>query len=290
MENLREICLPKPSKSDWKAIARNFQQKWNFPNCVGALDGKHIAVQCPDGSGSLFYNYKNFYSVVLFALCDADYVFTMIDVGSYGRESDSSIFSRTSFYDLLSSANDFLPSPSPITDAGQPVPFTIVADEAFPLMRNLMRPFPGRLCEQDQQIFNYRLSRARRTIENAFSILSSRWRIFRKPIIGSPEKVEKIVCAAVVLHNFLRKPDVECAPQERKYTPTSFVDHVDLASQDIVPGQWRQTQSTFSQAGRLSSNRASAEARSVRETFKHYMYFVNDGALEWQTSHVNRVS
>jgi hypothetical protein len=59
-----------------------------FPNCIGAIDGKHVRIICPKLSGSLFYNYKHYSSTVLLALVDVQYCFTAIDVGSYGREGD----------------------------------------------------------------------------------------------------------------------------------------------------------------------------------------------------------
>lgn len=62
--------------------------------CVGAIDGKHVRIQCPGKSGSLFYNYKDYYSIVLFAVVDTEYKFIGIDVGSYGRESDAGIFNK----------------------------------------------------------------------------------------------------------------------------------------------------------------------------------------------------
>lgn len=67
-------------------------------------------------------------------------------------------------------------------------PYCIVGDAAFPLKTYLMRPYPCRCLPGDKAIFTYRLSRARRTIENAFGLLSAKWRIFRRPIVGAPKK------------------------------------------------------------------------------------------------------
>lgn len=50
--------IPAMSKEDWLEIAKKFNAKWNFPNCVGAIDGKHVAIRRPTNAGSLFYNYK----------------------------------------------------------------------------------------------------------------------------------------------------------------------------------------------------------------------------------------
>ena len=71
-----------PSEEDWKQIEHRFNIKWNFPNCIGSLNGKHIMIRCPPNSHSLFYNYKGFFSIVLMALFDADYHFIYIDVSN----------------------------------------------------------------------------------------------------------------------------------------------------------------------------------------------------------------
>ena len=57
-----EELIPCPTTSEeWKNIADLFSERWNFHHCVGALDGKHIAIRCPKNAGSLFFNYKGFH-------------------------------------------------------------------------------------------------------------------------------------------------------------------------------------------------------------------------------------
>ena len=58
---LKEDFITAPqSEQDWKAISSKFYEEWDFPNCLGALDGKHVAIECPGFSGSEYYNYKEF--------------------------------------------------------------------------------------------------------------------------------------------------------------------------------------------------------------------------------------
>ena len=79
-EELAPTELKPPTTEDWKRIESRFAQRWNFPNCVDALGGKHIVIQAPNNSGSMFYNYKGTFSVVLMALVDADYKFKYVDI------------------------------------------------------------------------------------------------------------------------------------------------------------------------------------------------------------------
>nr|CAH7758133.1 unnamed protein product [Callosobruchus chinensis] len=63
------------TKQDWFEVAAGFKNKWQFINCGGALDGKHMRIVPPPGSGAQYFNYKNFYSIVLMALVNSDYEF-----------------------------------------------------------------------------------------------------------------------------------------------------------------------------------------------------------------------
>lgn len=82
---LQPIVLPILNSEEWKKKSEEFLLKWQFPNCIGALDGRHIEIQAPPCSGSEFYNYKKYFSIVLMALCDANYKFTWVDIGQFGK-------------------------------------------------------------------------------------------------------------------------------------------------------------------------------------------------------------
>lgn len=200
--------MAEPNKDTRKKIAIDFERSANFPNCIGAIDGKHIRITMPKDSGSLYYNYKNFLSVVLLALCDANYCFIFIDIGSYGKSSDFAIFKNSVFYKRLIQKSLQIPNPTPISNIDPtPLPYVIVGDEAFGLAENLMRPYGGKSLTYEKRIFNYRLSRARRNIECTFGILENKWRIFHRPINVNIDFAEDIIKTCCVLHNFVRKRD-----------------------------------------------------------------------------------
>lgn len=153
---LQETYMPKPNKEKWRKVADRFLELWNIPNCIGAIDGKHFKIKCPPKSGSAFYNYKQYFSVVLMACVDADGLFLTIDVGDYGRNSDGRVFRRSSLGIALE--NNTLDIPTPNTLPGwenkDKFPHYFVGDEAFPLKINLMRPYPKRVLNKEKRIYN----------------------------------------------------------------------------------------------------------------------------------------
>ena len=98
------------TQREWINISKSFYQHWNFPNCVGAIDGKHCNIQAPPNSGSEFFNYKKTFSVVLLAVCDAMYKFTYIDVGTPGRWSDGGTFDHCTLNHALAAGDLNLPA------------------------------------------------------------------------------------------------------------------------------------------------------------------------------------
>lgn len=84
-DSLVDEFLPVPKTADWQEIATGFKERWNFPNCVGAIDGKHVVIQAPHNSGSQYFNYKGTYSIVLLAVVDARYLFRVVDVAQFTK-------------------------------------------------------------------------------------------------------------------------------------------------------------------------------------------------------------
>lgn len=79
------------TSAEWKEIAKLFDKMWNFPHCLGAIDGKHIDIIPPPDSSSYYYNYKGRHSMVLMAIVDARYRFILADFGTNGRVSDGGV-------------------------------------------------------------------------------------------------------------------------------------------------------------------------------------------------------
>ena len=166
-----------------------------------------------------------------------------------------------------------------------PVPYTLVADDAFPLTRHIIKPYATDLNRgSPKRVFNYRLSRARRIVENAFGLLASVFRIFRKAIeIKVENTVVDIVLACVYLHNFLRsQPD-----SARYYSPQGCFDKEDASTGEIIPGSWRQVTSGDSGVRPLRSTprNASRTAKDIREEFMNY-FMSAEGSISRQNKYL----
>lgn len=213
------------------------------------------------------------------AICDANYIIRFVDIGAYGRRSDGGIFKDSAIGKAFDNGHMNVPQPTAIS--GSPVlPYCLVGDEAFPLKPYLLRPYPGRGLTPEQEVFNYRLSRARRLIENTFGILASQWRIYRKPIVASPKSAVRMVQATVCVHNWLRKSDIDA----NEYVPIDMVDSDDPRNPSgFKAGSWRcimENGCAFKEITNCSSNMSARQCINIRNEFCRY--FNNEGAVPWQ--------
>lgn len=268
--------MPK-TVEEWYQISNNFKTLWDFEHCLGAVDGKHILISKPPNSGSFYYNYKGTFSVVLFAIVNANYEFIYVHCGTNGRVSDGGILKETDFYRSLVNDDLQIPDPQCPTQVDYELPYVFIGDEAFPLMENMMKPYSKHCAGHDEHIFNYRLSRARRVVENAFGILASRFRVFLQPLNIKVEHVDAVVMASCVLHNFLRRKS------STYYISENQLDKEDLATGKILQGQWRQNGEMVSL--QRTSSYIHNNAKIVRDKFKKY--YNNEGKVSFQDKMIN---
>ena len=140
-----------------------------------------------------------------------------------------------------------------------------------------MKPSSRRNLSQEELILNYRLSRARRTVENAFGILANRFRVFLSHVPLTPENTVKVTLATCALHNYLRTNSMA------RYMNTGSIDR-ENDDGTITPGDWRfgETMRPLSQQG---SNTYCRGAKEVRD--EYCKYFNEEGRVSWQDKLVN---
>lgn len=207
---LRDTYMPVPTTDEWKAIATRYYELWNLPNCLGSMDGKHIRIQKYPNTGSANYNYKGYHSIILLGCCDADGYFTAIECGFAGRNSDGGVFQASALGRWLERDGLNIPqlgSPLPNDgETGNIFPYYFVGDNAFPLKKYLMRPYSVRNLDNVKRIFNYRLSRGRKTIECVFGMMSQKFQILLKSITCRKySTIISIIKCICILHNYIRK-------------------------------------------------------------------------------------
>ncbi|XP_055543056.1 uncharacterized protein LOC129728629 [Wyeomyia smithii] len=212
-------------------------------------DGKHVNVKALARSASDYFNYKKQFSIVLMALVVANYEFIYVNIGAEGtacqiengrlkclfvfswnctgRISDGGVFAGCSFARPMYRDELHLPSPRPLNL--RTTPFVILADNAFPLHKHIMKQYSFKNQTAKERIFNYRLFRGRRSVENAFGIASARFRILQRTSEFTSKRASKIVSVVCVLHNFLLSRE-SC----HLYAPIGT--HDSLAGTD---GSWR---------------------------------------------------
>ena len=95
--------MPSPIEEIFKEISRDFNIRWNFPNCIESIDAQHIRTHRPPNAASQYFNYKQCHSVVLRVVVDANFKFITVDIGGYGKQSDGGVYRNSALYHSLES-------------------------------------------------------------------------------------------------------------------------------------------------------------------------------------------
>ncbi len=258
---------------EWIQVAKGFEKKWNYPFALGAIDGKHCTVQAFPNSGSEYHNYKGSFSLVLLGVCDAELKYLFIDIGQPGSRSDAGIWADSRLNELLQKELLNLPETPPGN-----IKYHFVADDAFPLTTRVSKPFPRNSPALSvlEKVYNYRLSRARRTIENAFGHTANVFRVLRGPINLSVKNATSVLKALVALHNYLLTVD------KNSYVQAGDLDH-ENADHTLVPGRWESTGTrNLTNIGRLTGNRSGTSAARDQRLATAKFFLSREGMVPWQ--------
>ena len=232
IKNMRNIYLKVPSSpEEWLTVAEKFESRWQFPNCIGAMDGKHIVMQPPGNSGSYYYNYKHTNSIILMAVAGPNYECLYYDIGTNGRVNEGGVWNKCGLAKALEEGKMNFPLPCCLPGGNEQVPYVLIGDDAFALKPYLMKPYAQQSLVAEKRVYNHRHSRARRLSGNLFGILANRWRFMRNVLLLHQDVIEILVSAALVLHNFLRESDAYC--------PTGLLD-TESVTGEVLTGWWCQ--------------------------------------------------
>lgn len=250
--------MPQPTENSFKQITDDFYMKWKFPNCIGAIGAKNFRIMKILKSKTGKKKRKQVVPFVLHAISDADYKFTAIEIEGNGSESDGTPFhfDATKLNKMLATNKFNVPSSQKLPGSDVSLPHVLLGSAAFPLKTYLLRPYPFVQTDRETRIFNEILLRVRATNDFTFDILTTKWRIFNKPLETSAKHATLIIHVACLLHNIVRDQDGD---NDKTYKKCCL-----SLSQGIHKKVLKAKR----------NSRTSFEAMEIRDKYK--MYFVNN--------------
>ena len=197
------------SDENFKEKLLDMDAEGQFPYAFSGIDGSHLPIKSPNGGQEAmkqYYNFKNFYLVVLLALVDAKHRFIWASLGVPGNTHDSTYFQHTSLWDEINAGKVFTDKNCVVDGvATPPIP---LGNGTFPLRSWIMKPHGDAVLSPKKVYFNYRLSRVRMITECAFGKLKGRFKVLFLKCESKMETVKIIGLACDVLHNlFIDKED-----------------------------------------------------------------------------------
>ena len=243
---VRDVCKAITSKLSYVVsfphgdelvqIINDYEQRWGFPMFAGAIDGTHIPIVAPSECHAEYVNRKGYHSIIMQAVVDCKYLYRDVVIGWPGSVHDARVFSNSS---IFKKGNEGKLFPDDLTVELQGVemsPF-IVADPAYPLLPWVLKGFQRNDNQpRRERVFNYRLSRARMTVENTFGRWKGRFIRFRKCVDMEVPALVNVVLASCILHNICEIQNNDFLPQweepERAEEAVVGIDNVNIVEAD----------------------------------------------------------
>lgn len=259
---LGDEYFPILTKNKRLSVAEKYFDKWNFPNCLGGIDGKLLNVQRTVVQNN--FKKKLTLQFMMQIVADADNKIISSHLYYSGNSSAGASFIQSPLYSLMESYDPEIPEPIslPLTTDDIQVPYVFLGNEEFPLLPHLMRPYTdAKHISDEERIFNYRLNRALHCVEKTLTMMLSKWRLLSETLDEeetNPIKILKTIC---LLHNLLMEREIN----------VSYVNGGVEGLRTEMP-RFTTMHSTFSD-----------EAFDIREIYRDY--FSGDGSLTWQDYH-----
>lgn len=224
------------------------------------------------------HNNNSYSNAILMAIVNDNFEFIYVSISANSRPNDSGIWESSNFnYKLQTNALN-IPTDYTTSIPSFKLPYVFIGDKSFPLRNNLLRPFAIRSLPYDEKAFNYRLSRARRVIENTFAVLTNRFQCFQRPIALDKDRVDVILLAACTLHNFLLR-------NARDYVDLSVLDYEDTENGVVIRGTRLESAALLDLT--LTTTSTTNNGKIVRNEFKRF--FANAGKVAFQDRMIERL-
>lgn len=272
---------------EWKHIAHNFEQKWQFNKCLGIVGGKNVMITnkknsslssaSAETSNTNDNQTASLSNAILMAIVNDNFEFIYVNVSGKSRSNDSGIWESSDFNSRLQSNTLNIPKDYNVHGTKYKLPYVFIGDKSFPLRNNLLRPFALRILPYDEKVFNYRLTRARRVFDNAFSILTNRFQCFHRPIALDSNRVDSILLAACTLHNFLLR-------NVQDYVDLMTIDYEDTESGCVIHGTRIESAALLDLT--LTTTSTTNNGKMVRDEFKKF--FSSAGKVPFQDRMIER--
>ncbi|XP_052262976.1 uncharacterized protein LOC127866479 [Dreissena polymorpha] len=168
------MLSPPDTEAQWRQLAVDCYHRWNFSHLIGAIDGKHISCKATANTWSDIFHYNGLFSVILLAVVSSDYKFLWIDVSYKWSFFGAHIYNENEFNEGLQ--NNYIAGfqePGLLSGDTHDVSYFLVGDDARGLRTYIIKPYANRDMTREQRVFNYRLSRAGRKVENTFGIVTN---------------------------------------------------------------------------------------------------------------------
>lgn len=193
-------------------------------------------------------------------------------ISGRGAASDAQIYNSSELKECLEDGSIGFPPPDPLPNDTENVPYFIIGDDAFALRPTMMKPYSDRGMTNEERIYNYRLSRARRVVENAFGILANRFQVLLTTMNHAPSTVRLIVNTCMCLHNLMRT----------RY-PKLQNDQLDRedANHNQVPGLWRMGRNLHDTINVRGPNIDLNAGKRQRNLLRHWCNS-EAGSVPWQ--------